>query len=94
MIKDTVAAVRHLFASRRHAYARTFNMDNVDVKIVLKDLAKFCRAHESTYHKDPRIHAMLEGRKEVWLRIQEHLNLSVEELMELHKIKDIMGDKR
>lgn len=47
---------------------------------VLVDLARFCRANESTFHEDARIHALAEGRREVWLRIQEWLDLTPEEL--------------
>jgi hypothetical protein len=52
---------------------------------VLKDLARFCRANESCYHPDPRTHALLEGRREVWLRIQQHKGLTGEELMALYR---------
>ena len=94
MIKDTVEKVRGLFKSRVIAYRGVFDKDNVYTLRVLRDLAKFCRAHESTYHKDPRVHAVLEGRREVFLRIQEHLQLTPDELLELHKIKEIMkGDQ-
>lgn len=51
---------------------------------VLIDLAKFCRASDSCFHPDPRIHAALEGRREVWLRIQNHLNLSPTQLAALY----------
>jgi len=51
---------------------------------VLEDLAKFCRANESCFHEDPRVHAALEGRREVWLRIQQHLNLTDEQLFALY----------
>ena len=47
---------------------------------VLQDLAKFCRAETTTFDPDPRIHAVLEGRREVWLRIQQHLRLTPEQL--------------
>lgn len=50
---------------------------------VLRDLAVFCRAGRSTYHFDPRIHARLEGRRDVWLRIQQHVQLSEDELFTL-----------
>jgi hypothetical protein len=53
-------------------------------QIVLQDLAKFCRANETCFDLDPRIHAALEGRREVWLRIQNHLQLSPEELWKIH----------
>lgn len=94
IIRDTVQAIKALFAKRSLAYKRVFKLDDVDSLIVLKDLAKFCRAHQSTYHKDARIHAELEGRKEVWLRLQNYLNLSSEELYRLHLVKDIQqGEK-
>lgn len=51
---------------------------------VLVDLAKFCRAAETTFDPDPRIHAAMEGRREVWLRITQHLNLSSEQLYQLY----------
>ena len=48
---------------------------------VLDDLARFCRADETTFHPDPRVHALMEGRREVWLRINEYLNLTPEDLL-------------
>jgi hypothetical protein len=54
------------------------------VQEVLIDLATFCRANESTFHEDARKAAMLDGRREVWLRIQNHLHLTAEELMALY----------
>lgn len=50
---------------------------------VLQDLAEFCRADKTTFHEDARIHAVLEGRREVWLRIQNHLNLNPSDLYTL-----------
>lgn len=67
---------------RRTAYVRTFT--NPMGEEVLRDLAKFCRAHESTFHADARAHAVAEGRREVWLRIQRHLRLTDEELWQLY----------
>jgi hypothetical protein len=71
---------------RRMAYVQTFKGTAAD--IVLRDLAQFCRAHESTFHPDPRAHAVAEGRREVWLRIQNHLQLSDEELWERYGKKN------
>ena len=50
---------------------------------VLKKVAKFCRANESCWDDDPRKHAALEGRREVWLLINRYLNLSADELARL-----------
>lgn len=72
--------IRKLLVTRQSAYVNTFQGPHGD--IVLEDLAKFCRADESTFHENDRAHALLEGRREVWLRIQEHLNLSPEALAE------------
>lgn len=70
---------------RKQAY-RTALMDGDDLsaagRVIMNDLAKFCRAHKSTsmYSAvagafDPMASAQAEGRREVWLRILEHLHL-------------------
>ncbi len=51
---------------------------------VMIDLAKFCRANQTCFDADPRLHAVLEGRREVWLRIQNHLRLNGEQLFALY----------
>ena len=66
---------------RKHAYQLAFGTPAG--QNVLIDLARFCRASETCFDADPRKHAVLEGRREVWLRIQNHLGLSGEELMAL-----------
>lgn len=72
---------------RKLAYTRVFDKENQFTNDVLADLAKFCRAYDSTFHPDSRVHAELEGRREVWLRIQNHLKLSDEELYQIHNLK-------
>lgn len=74
---------KEFLRSRALAYKRAFPTDNADTVAVLKDLAKFCRAVESTFHPDPRIAAQLDGRREVFLRIQQHLQLNTEQLWAL-----------
>ncbi len=74
--------LRMALGDRRHVYRETFKGPYAEV--VLKDLARFCRAHESTFMPDDRAHALAEGRREVWLRIQNHLNLSPDELWALY----------
>jgi hypothetical protein len=76
--------VRDYIGRRRNAYCRTFLTPFGNE--VLEDLAKFCRATETTFHPDPRVHAVAEGRKEVWLRIQRHLQLSDEQLWAFHAV--------
>lgn len=67
---------------RQKAYQLVFYEKNTFLKPVLDDLAKFCRANESCFHQDPRAHAVMEGRREVWLRIRDHINMSLDELFE------------
>ena len=69
---------KSLLAQRRLAYKQSLTGSHGEA--VLADLAKFCRARETTFHADPRVHALMEGRREVWLRIAHHLNLSEDEL--------------
>ncbi len=80
--------------SRQLAYQRVFLGHGIDTDIVLHDLAKFCRAYESTFHKDERFHAVLEGRREVWLRIMEYLKLTPDEIYRLHVVKEIKREAR
>jgi len=75
------------------AYNRVFEKQSPHTHEVLKDLAQFCRAHTTAFNPDPRLHAMLEGRREVWLRIQNYLQLDIEEVYALHKIKEIEPEK-
>lgn len=82
MIREWVEKLRVALGERRYAYQKTFQGPLADV--VLKDLARFCRAHESTFHTDARAHAVAEGRREVWLRIQNHIRLSPDELWRLY----------
>lgn len=51
------------------AYRKTFT--GKYGQIVAEDLARFCRDKESTFHPDARVHALGEGRREVWLRIEK-----------------------
>jgi hypothetical protein len=75
---NLIQRMRDFLSARRTNYVRTFS--NPPGQEVLIDLAKFCRAFESTFHPDPRVHAVMEGRREVWLRIQQHLQLTDAEL--------------
>jgi len=73
---------RQFLARRRTVYVKTFM--NPYGEEVLVDLARFCRAHDTTFHADPRAHAVAEGRREVWLRIQRHLQLTDDQLWQLY----------
>lgn len=90
MIKEKIEVFLRRLNHRAFSYNRVFDRKSPYTQEVLKDLARFCRAHETSFMSDARAHAVLEGRREVWLRIQEYLNLSVDEIYELHKIKEII----
>src|SRR5258707_848295 len=61
---------------------------------VLADLAKFCRANQTCVVTpggvDPKVPIdvertlVLEGRREVWLHVQQYLNLTAEELHNIY----------
>lgn len=72
------------WGAMRRAYEYIF-LGNYAAQEVLIDLATFCRASETTFHPDARVNAVLEGRREVWLRIANHLNLSSEQLFALYR---------
>lgn len=79
---NLIDRARNYLARRRTAYVKTFSGPFGEE--VLADLAKFCRANQSTFHADPRVHAVAEGRREVFLRISQHLNLTDEQLWRLY----------
>lgn len=69
---------------RQQNYIVVFNKEAPVDRAVLEDLAQYCFAHKSTFDADPRVHAFQEGRRDVWLRISQHLNLSAQQLWELY----------
>ena len=88
--------LRNLFTrlwNRRKAYQTTFG--GQAGQIVLADLREFCCADAScvVVGKDGKIdtHAtvLAEGRREVWLRIVETLNLTDETLLKLKEIENV-----
>jgi hypothetical protein len=77
-VSDDVAAKNE---ELQRAYALAFG--SPAGQAVLADLAPFCRAATTTFHPDARVHAALEGRREVWLRITQFMNLRDEEILQL-----------
>jgi hypothetical protein len=86
---------------RRQAYRAVFGQGGdlgKSTQIVLADLHAFCRAGQSTaVHShiagkiDPLATMIAEGRREVWLRIIQHLNVSD---ADLHRIVHQEDDYR
>jgi len=79
---------------RSRAYRAVFQPDAMDHdhQGVLADLRDFCRAGASTFRLDPYDAARLQGRREVWLRISQHLNLDEAKVQKLVEIDDGLGD--
>jgi hypothetical protein len=80
--KELVENTKRYLIRRSQAYRIVFAPGQM-TDVVLADLAKFCRADRSTFHPDPRVAAQLDGRREVWLRITQHLEMSPEDLYRL-----------
>lgn len=74
---------KEIFGDRQRAYLRAFKMTEAAGDAVLADLATFCRADESCVVPGDRDRTyVLEGRREVYLRIQDHLRLTTEQLVQ------------
>lgn len=105
-IRDRIGQTLDFLRQRRHAYQLSFGTAKRAVRLrrafvnafgtpsgqmVLADLEKFCRANETCFDTDARVNAALEGRREVWLRIQQHLNLSSEDLFQLYSGRNVQS---
>jgi len=70
-----------VFADCKRAYELAFRTEAG--KAVLIDLTPFCRVKETCVVPGDRDRTyVLEGRREVFLRIQDYLDLTVEQLVE------------
>ena len=87
-VSEPVKAAWTFLTGRAGAYRRRLNPTDQDADVILTDLMRFCRANEPLVVKgkepDPLVMARLDGRREVWLRIQRHLNLDDETLWRLY----------
>ena len=88
-LKAAVQSLKERIFRRSPAFRRVFDADRRDAEVVLAVLAKFCRADSSTFSPDPHIAARLDGRREVWLLIQNYANLTPERLWEIYGRKDL-----
>lgn len=70
-----------IMTDRKRAYQLAFNSPAGEA--VLFDLTPFCRARETCVVPGERDKTfVLEGRREVYLRIRDHLDLTPEQLVE------------
>lgn len=80
---NLIDKLRMVIGRKASYYRAVFNHETVAGSSVLADLAMFCRAHEPTFHPDPRVEGILQGRREVWLHIQNYSGLSTDDLVAL-----------
>lgn len=95
IIRRSQAAVlnllRNLTVLRARSYRHVFMADGAisrDAEIVLADLRDLAFGNSTTFHADPYIAARRAGRREVWLRIVQHLNLDEERVQKLVELDD------
>jgi hypothetical protein len=70
-----------IMSDRKRAYQLAFNTPAGEA--ILADLIPFCRARETCVVPGDRDRTyVLEGRREVYLRIRDHLDLTPEQLVE------------
>lgn len=82
--------VQAALEARRQAYMRKFgDRTDPDTRLILEDLAVFCRAIHTTFHQDPRVSAALEGRREVFLRITDHAQLGHDALYDYYHLRGV-----
>ena len=79
----------HALRSRMESYRRVFGSGATpaDTRVVMDDLKKFCRGDLSAFDPNDRVHCMLTGRQEVYLRIKDHIMLSLDDLAEQYTRK-------
>lgn len=54
-------------------------------QLVIADLANKCFAGSTTFDLDPRVHALNEGKRQVWLHINTFLGLTQEQVARLYQ---------
>lgn len=70
---------------RRQAYARVFKGAHPDdLTVVMDDLKRFCRGGQTPWHDSERVHCLITGRHEVYTRITNHVNMTIDELFDLY----------
>ena len=79
-MRESIRATWDFLIRRKQDYRTVFDRDNPCTKKVLDDLARFCRAHKTTHTEDTHASAVMEGRREVWLRIQHNLQMTDDQL--------------
>jgi hypothetical protein len=87
-----IAALLAAIFGRRWAYRAAFTGNDGALRIasqhVLADLREYSFARTSAFDPDPIIMARRQGRRDVWLRISNYLNLDEAQVQTLMEIDD------
>ncbi|MEA3053553.1 MAG: hypothetical protein QOG72_2456 [Sphingomonadales bacterium] len=89
--QTAVNMLRRMAILRARSYRAVFAPGGAvdrDREIVLADLRDFAFANKSTFDADPMIAARRQGRREMWLRISQHLNLDEERVQKLVELEN------
>ncbi len=83
MLRSLAGKVRARFEPRRihSAYRATFGTDQG--RFVLAHIADMCHATETTFETDPMAMAVAEGRRQIWLSIQDMMEITELDLREM-----------
>lgn len=74
--------ILELLETRQRAYRAVFGSAPADaLEIVMADLRAFCRGDRSTFDVNERIHCLITGRQEVYARINQHITLTLDQLI-------------
>lgn len=66
------------------AYKRVFGK-NPDSDLVVADLATYCKINDTTYSGSTEQMLIMEGRRQVYLRIFGHTNLDAKDVLNLQR---------
>lgn len=87
-----IVTLRGRAALRRWLYRTVLTSDGETLRIaahhVLADLRDYSFGAKSAFDPDPIIMARRQGRRDVWLRITQYLNLDEEQVQKLMEIDD------
>lgn len=81
----TMADTLTFLGLRKRSYQSIFGPAGAAGSEAMVDLAKFCFAFDSCTEPDANLTLVKSARRDVWLRIQQHLHLQPEELAVLYR---------
>lgn len=92
MSLNPINALRWRAVQTSRAFKEMFFNDDAKLRraaeIALVDLREYCFARRPTFSTDSLVMARREGRRDVWLRIQDFLNLDEKQVQQLMEIDD------